>query len=66
MPKNQLGRSPAGGSGFLSGFGHVGIVAGKDEKGELMVVHCASSQNCVVVTGVQGFTKIGRPVLYTE
>lgn len=32
--------------------------------GNLLVVHCASSQNNVVVTGLQGFTKIGKPVLY--
>ncbi len=51
---------------FYPDLGHVGIVAGMNEKGELLVAHCAFSQNCVVVTGVQGFTKIGRPVLYEE
>lgn len=49
---------------FYPDLGHVGIVAGQDGNGDILVVHCASSQNNVVVTGLQGFTKIGRPVLY--
>lgn len=49
---------------FYPDLGHVGIVAGLDGNGDILVVHCASSQNNVVVTGLQGFTKIGRPVLY--
>lgn len=49
---------------FYPDLSHVGIVAGEDNSGNLLIVHCASSQNTVVVTGVQGFTKIGRPVLY--
>lgn len=48
---------------FYHDLGHVGIVAGADDNGDLLVIHCASSQNNVVVTGLQGFTKIGRPVL---
>lgn len=49
---------------FYPDLGHVGIVAGKDNSGNLLVIHCASSQNNVVVTMLKGFTKIGRPVLY--
>lgn len=49
---------------FYPDLGHVGIAAGKDSGGNILVIHCASSQNNVVVTGLQGFTKIGRPVLY--
>ncbi|MFW5676839.1 MAG: C40 family peptidase [Acetivibrio ethanolgignens] len=49
---------------FYPDLGHVGIIAGKNEDGALLVVHCASSQNNVVITGLQGFTKIGRPLLY--
>lgn len=40
---------------------HVGIVCGQDESGNLQVIHCASSSNNVVITGVSGFTSIGRP-----
>ena len=62
--KISWGEAQPGDLVFYPDLGHVGIVAGKDEKGELLVVHCASSQNCVVVTGRGGFTKIGRPRLY--
>lgn len=45
---------------------HVGIVGGRDEDGNLLIIHCASSYNCVVITGLEGFTAIGRPVYYAE
>ncbi len=45
---------------------HVGIVGGRDESGNLLIIHCASSANGTVVTGVSGFTAIGRPLYYGE
>ena len=45
---------------------HVGIVGGRDENGNLLIIHCASGANNVVITGVDGFTSIGRPVYFTE
>ncbi len=45
---------------------HVGIVGGRDADGNLLIIHCASSYNCVVITGASGFTAIGRPMYYTE
>ena len=45
---------------------HVGIVGGRDEAGNLLIVHCASSYNGVVITGANGFTSIGRPMYYTN
>ncbi len=45
---------------------HVGIVGGRDEIGNLLIIHCASSYNCVVITGVSGFTAIARPQYYSE
>ncbi len=47
---------------FYPDLGHVGIVAGNDDNGNLLIVHCASSQNSVVVTGIQGFTIVARPI----
>lgn len=43
---------------------HVGIVGGRDENGNLLIVHCASGANNVVITGLKGFTSIGRPLYY--
>lgn len=43
---------------------HIGIVCGFDEGGNIQIIHCASSYNNVVVTGLQGFTSIGRPNIY--
>lgn len=45
---------------------HVGIVGGRDENGNLLIVHCASGANNVVITGLEGFTSIGRPVYYGD
>jgi len=41
---------------------HVGIVAGWDESGNILIVHCASGYNNVVITGREGFVSIGRPL----
>ena len=35
---------------------HVGIVCGFDSSGNIMIIHCASGYNNVVVTGKAGFT----------
>ena len=45
---------------------HVGIVGGRDENGNLLIIHCASGANNVVITRVDGFTSVARPLLYDE
>lgn len=45
---------------------HVGIVGGRDESGDLLIIHCAFSANNVVITSSEGFTSIGRPMYYGE
>ena len=45
---------------------HVGIVGGRDNNGNLLIIHCASSQNGTVITGLGGFTSIGRPLYYLD
>ena len=45
---------------------HVGIVCGRGENGDLQIIHCASSANNVVITGVSGFTSVARPDYYGE
>lgn len=44
---------------------HVGIVGGWDDNGNILIIHCASGQNNVVITGKSGFTTIGRPRYYS-
>ena len=51
---------------FYPSDSHVGIVGGRDTTGELLIIHCASGSNNVVVTGVSGFTSIGRPEYFEE
>ena len=51
---------------FYPDNSHVGIVGGKDANGELLIIHCASGYNNVVVTRLEGFTSIGRPQYYAE
>ena len=51
---------------FYPDNSHVGIVGGWDANGELLIIHCASGANNVVVTGKSGFASIGRPKYYSE
>lgn len=45
---------------------HVGIVGGRDADGDLLIIHCASGYNNVVVTGLEGFASIARPLYFGE
>ncbi|MEG1164858.1 MAG: NlpC/P60 family protein [Oscillospiraceae bacterium] len=51
---------------FYPDISHVGIFAGVGEDGSPLIIHCASSQNNVVLTGLQGFTVICRPGMYAR
>ena len=51
---------------FYPDNSHVGIVGGRDANGELLIIHCASGYNNVVITGKEGFTSVGRPQYYSE
>ena len=51
---------------FYPGDSHVGIVCGFDGNGNVLIIHCASGYNNVVVTGKSGFASIGRPTYYAD
>ena len=51
---------------FYPDNSHAGIVCGRAEDGSLLVIHCASGHNNVVITGKEGFTSISRPRYYAE
>ncbi len=51
---------------FLPSYSHVGIVVGKDTGGNILVIHCSSGANNVVVSTASsvGFTVFRRPNCY--
>ena len=51
---------------FYPDNSHVGIVSGRDVNGGLLIIHCASGHNNVVITGRAGFTSAGRPQYYAD
>lgn len=48
---------------FLADYSHVGIIAGKNDSGSILVIHCSSSANNVTVSTAElvGFTVFRRP-----
>ena len=51
---------------FYPGDEHVGIAAGRDWLGCLLVVHCASGTDGVAISHRTGFETAARPVWYTD
>ncbi len=49
---------------FYPDDSHVGIVGGTDADGNLLIIHCSSGANGVVITGSAGFTAVARPGCY--
>ena len=51
---------------FYPDDSHIGIIVGRNAAGKLLVCHCASGQNNVVVTefSASGFTSVGRPDIF--
>ena len=64
-PVSQAEARP-GDLAFYPDDSHVGIVVGRREDGKLLVCHCSSGQNNVVVTefAASGFTNLGRPDIF--
>ena len=54
----------AGDLAFYADLSHVGIVAGKDAAGNILVIHCSSGRNNVVITTNSGFGFAARPSCY--
>ncbi len=54
----------AGDLAFYADLSHVGIVAGKDADGNILVIHCSSSRNNVVITTSSSFGFAARPSCY--
>ena len=54
----------AGDLAFYGDLSHVGIVAGKDAAGNILVIHSSSGRNNVVITTNSGFGFAARPSAY--
>lgn len=54
----------AGDLAFYGDLSHVGIIAGKDASGNVLVIHCSASYNNVVITTNSGFGFAARPNAY--
>ena len=54
----------AGDLAFYGDLSHVGIVAGKDASGNILVIHSSSGRNNVVITTNSGFGFAARPRCY--
>ncbi len=59
----SLSSAQAGDLAFYNDISHVGIVAGKDASGNVLVIHCSSGANNVVIT-TGGFSFAIRPSCY--
>ena len=57
-------QAQAGDLAFLSDLSHVGIIAGKDTSGNILVIHCSSGANNVVITTNSIFGFAARPNCY--
>ena len=51
---------------FYADDSHVGIVGGRDEHGNWLVIHCAASPNNVVITGADCFTVVAKPPCFSR
>ena len=51
---------------FYPDDSHVGIVGGRDENGSLLIIHCSSGANNVVISGAKGFTDVGRLDIFQD
>ena len=51
---------------FYPDDSHIGIVGLRDATGNLLIIHCASGSNNVVITDSSGFMLVGRPLYYGE
>lgn len=58
------GNAQAGDLAFYGDLSHVGIIAGKDADGNILVIHCSSDRNNVVITTNSGFGFAARPGCY--
>ena len=51
---------------FCKDDSHVGIVAGRDENREIVIIHCSAGHNNIVVTGQEEFYRVSCPSYYHD
>lgn len=66
MQPNILGNAQAGDLAFYGDLSHIGIIAGKDADGNILVIHSSSGRNNVVITTNSGFGFAAGPGCYKK
>lgn len=64
--RSDGGEAQPGDLVFYPDDSHIGIVGLRDVTGNLLIIHCASGANNVVITDSSGFMLVGRPLYYGE
>ena len=62
--RTSWSNAQAGDLAFYGDLSHVGIIAGKDADGNILVIHCSIGRNNVVITTNSGFGFAARPRCY--
>lgn len=66
LTRVSTGEARPGDMALFPDASHIGLVVGRNDAGKLLVCHCSSGRNNVVVTefSATGFTVIGRPSIF--
>lgn len=66
LTRVSTGEARPGDMALFPDASHIGLVVGRNDAGKLLVCHCSSGRNNVVVTefSATGFTVVGRPSIF--
>ena len=51
---------------FYPDLSHIGIICGIDEDGDFAIVHENSTDDNIAISGIRGFTLVGKPQAYNN
>ena len=67
LTRVSVSEAHPGDMALFSDASHIGIIVGRNDAGKLLVCHCSSGRNNVVVSefSATGFTVVGRPRFFS-